>query len=293
MKKHNKASKQSASLTVEAAFVLPLFIYFIVAFLYFIQLFTLQEMIQKSITRVGLNTAKYTYVLAGIKDDKQNKDINSLLSMDNSVSLTKLIDLVVDGALLKIQARAYVNIDMIDNSCILDGWDGVSFMGSQVMDQDKCIDIIVRYYVRIPIRFLQLKDIPIIQRVKLRSWTGTIVDPKYYADENTEEGKTEEDKVFITETGTVYHEKRNCSHINIKVIKVIGVPHDRRNDNGAKYYPCERCGSQMDETQVLLYITSDGNRYHSSISCSGLKRTVIEVNKSEVSDRRPCKRCSE
>lgn len=263
MKVQRKISKRTGSLTVEAALILPIFIYFIISFLYFIQIFLLQEMIQKSITQVGLDTAKVSYILSDYIDDN----------------------------LLKLQAAGHVDMDTINNSCILHGWDGVSFKGSSVMDQDNCVDIHVSYHIRIPIGFFHLKDIPMVQRVRLKCWTGIRIDPSYLTDETGTEEDSQDVKVFITETGTVYHKRRDCSHINIKIMSVHGIPREQRNDYGAKYYPCERCGRQ-EATHDIYYITSDGNRYHSSINCSGLKRTVIEVYLSEVSDRRPCKRCT-
>lgn len=263
IKRKGKIINNTGSLTVEAALVLPIFIYFILAFLYFIQIFTTQEMIQKSITKLGLDTAKHSYIISEY----------------------------IDESLLKFHAESYVDIDTINNSCIVYGWDGVSFQGSSVLDQDNCVDIVVSYYIRIPIKLLQLKDIPMVQRVRLKSWLGTSVDPSYTKKEENSQGDREDIRVFITDTGTVYHRRRDCSHINIKVSAVNGIPTEQRNYNGAKYYPCDRC-IMPNITQDTYYITTNGNRYHSSVNCSGLKRTITEVSLSEVSDKRPCKRCT-
>ncbi len=67
-----------ASITVEAAFVLPLFLYLMLSFLYFLQIFTVQELIQSGITRMGLNLSKSAYVYEEFPsaDDILNIDIS-------------------------------------------------------------------------------------------------------------------------------------------------------------------------------------------------------------------------
>ena len=57
-----------------------------------------------------------------------------------------------------------------------------------------------------------------------------------------------------------------------------------------KIHSCEKCGS--DGETGIIYYTEKGNRYHSSEHCSGLKRTVHMVKKSEVSHMHQCQRCS-
>ena len=119
--------------------------------------------------------------------------------------------------------------------------------------------------------------------VKVHAWTGA---PK---GNNGDEKK--ETMVYVTASGTVYHKKLNCSHLNLSVSKVAGSGvSSKRNDYGEKYHACESC-SRGQSPGSYVYITKSGNRYHNNKNCSGLKRTVRLVKESDVGDLRACKRC--
>ena len=279
-----------ASLTVEAALVMPLFLYFMIAFLYFIQIFSLQEQIQSEITKMGLNLSKTAYVyqeFPGI-EEAQNFD-QTIFGTDFEIGLQELTRTIAEGGLLKGCAVKYLDKDWINKSCIQNGFDGISFYSSSVLNDEDCIDIIVRYRVKIPIKLFSLEDMRMIQRVRLRSWTGYEVAASYSMEEESD--KENELIVYITETGSVYHRSKDCTHIKLSVTSVLGIPSELRNDNGAKYYSCEACCSGEESNFSTYYITSDGTRYHSRNNCSKIKRTVKEIKFSEIGSRLPCKRC--
>lgn len=113
------------------------------------------------------------------------------------------------------------------------------------------------------------------------------------------EGKTEveqeQDSVYVTETGTVYHTERSCTHLKLSIRAVsYNSLEERRNQNGAKYYSCERCGKNEEMPEDgMIYITSEGNRYHYNLSCSGLTRRIRSITREEAESegKRPCSRC--
>ncbi|HWT74741.1 MAG TPA: hypothetical protein VN258_08500 [Mobilitalea sp.] len=280
---------QKASLTVEAALILPVFLYFMLAFLYYIQIFTIQEQIQSSITKMGLNLAKSSYVL---KDFPSLEDALSfdftVFGEDYDISLEQLADTLTSESVLKLYAKKYLDTPQINHSCIKNGFDGISFTSSSLLGGDDYIDIVVSYLVKLPLKLFALNDMQMVQRVRLRCWTGYEVAAAY---QTSEETKNNEEIVYITETGSVYHKSETCSHIKLSIRSVSGIPNDLRNDNGAKYYPCEACCIGATDMTITYYITSDGTRYHSLRDCSKLKRSVKEISFSEVGSRKPCKRC--
>lgn len=281
----------TASLTVEAALVTPIFLYFMLVFLYFIQFFILQEQIQSAITRMGMDISRLSYIINDFTDLAQTEQFDdSMLQTEMALDVKDIAKAAVNGGMLKLYAKGYLDFSHRNLSCIKDGYDGISFHSSKVMDQDDCIDIIVRYEMRMPIRLFGLDDKPVIQRVRLRSWTGRQV-PAAYSQEAENLG--EDPIVYITTSGSVYHLKRECSHIKLSITSVVGIPSELRNDNGAKYYSCEACITGTEEPFATYYITSDGTRYHSRKDCSKLKRTVKEIKLSQVANRTKCKRCGD
>lgn len=118
------------------------------------------------------------------------------------------------------------------------------------------------------------------QTMFIRHWTGY---------DRSEE--SEEELVYITKTGTVYHRSIQCKHLQVSVREVAFRDISRyRNQSGGKYYPCEYCVKNSCGNKV--YITPEGDRYHSTRSCSSLLRFIRQVKISEVEDtHRPCKSC--
>jgi hypothetical protein len=289
--KYNCAKKntkwQAASLTVEAALVTPLFLFCIIAFLYFIQIFLIQEQIQATITRIGLDLAKTAYVYEDFQGAIEALNIEvSVFDSEFELGLGDLAASCLDSTILKLCARKYLNTDRMNHSCIVGGFQGLSFFHSKILREDDYIDIIVQYSVRLPLKLIVLNDMQMLQRVRLRAWTGYEVAASYSEEEAAE------DIVYVTQTGTVYHRNAGCSHIKLSVRSVTGGLDSLRNNNGAKYYPCEICCKGKTDQSGLFYITSDGTRYHIDRECSGIKRNVKEIKLSEVGSRQPCKRCS-
>lgn len=134
-----------------------------------------------------------------------------------------------------------------------------------------------------------MMSVRMFNSVKVHAWTG-----REYEKNAQEEGKTdqEEQMVYVTETGTVYHKKLECSYLNLSVSHVSGSRiGGYRNQNGEKYSPCETCVKSQNPAGIV-YITDTGNRYHNLESCSGLKRTVRLVKCSEVNgSMHVCSRC--
>ncbi len=148
------------------------------------------------------------------------------------------------------------------------------------------IDLAVTYY---PVQTAALIPVPKIKaalRARVRAWTGRTGSG---GEEDEGEDSGEEETVYVTVTGKVYHRDENCSHIKLSVQTVSRDSlKTKRNASGGKYHACEKCGGGSSDS---VYVTVFGDRYHSSLSCSGLKRSVKEVPVSQVKGWRACSKC--
>ena len=170
---HRIKGGNKASLTVEAAFVLPLFIFFMIAFLYFIQLMNVQEHIQESITKTGLSLARLAYVYDDFLDAEEAKNADvTLFGEEYDINLKELSGIVLGETVVKTLVMKELDTDEINHSCIKGGFREISFYYSSILEEEDCIDIVARYYVRIPVWFFGLEDMRLIQRVRVRGWTG-------------------------------------------------------------------------------------------------------------------------
>lgn len=149
---------------------------------------------------------------------------------------------------------------------------------------DDIIDLVKRYHIDVPFDLLDAYDPYAVDRVRVRAFTGY---------DNKRHGKDDaaaEEMVYVTGYGTVYHRSLGCSHLNfnIRTTDPEHIGKERAND-GSKYYPCEYCMAHGGHPS-RLYVTDDGNRYHSTLSCGALKRTIKEVPLSETT-LPPCSEC--
>lgn len=162
---------------------------------------------------------------------------------------------------------------------------GVQITGGQMPGDANVLELRMTYQVQ-GIAGIYLTQITFLQKVRVRTWTGR--DGIYGADGSAGTG-ADEKTVYVAVTGTVYHVDPDCTHLKLSIREVnaqtVG---ELRNKSGEKYHACERCPTGSGGT---VYITGEGNRYHSSLSCSGLKRTVEEVRQGDC-DLRPCSKCA-
>lgn len=261
----------AGSFTLEAAVILPVLACFFVSILFFFRIMQVQLEVQQALDDTGRQLAVY---LAGEK-------IEGEVAAGESAAEIKpfsgsLAGYAAAGILFQKELKDSKNVPQY----VRGGTAGITLFDSEFSTDQ--IHLKASYSMRLPVRIFWVWEVKIVQRADCRKWTGW----------REQDADGEEDLVYITETGTVYHTTKSCTHLTLSIRSVMaGEISGLRNENGEKYRECKICADKNKHSGPM-YITDQGDCYHYDLGCSGLKRTIYAVHLSEVKDRRACQKCA-
>lgn len=268
------------SFTVEAAFIVPIFFFSLLALLFLFKIMLMQMQLQTGMTEAAKELSQLAYINS-CKEEVKVKEITNSLLLEG--------ERLAKSFVLEAEVSRYFSYEKEYNNVLKNG---ILYMGSLPLNEEQCIDLVARYTVTIPVPLFHIAEFPVIQRVKIRAFTGT---DQLIKSEREEIENNEEDNqyVYVTETGTVYHVLLECSSLNLKISECsLAEVKNRRNSSGSKYKACEKCCKKAGNI-ALVYIGEDGDAYHINQECSGLKRTIHRVLLRDVQDKmRGCRKCS-
>lgn len=266
-----KKNREKGSLTVEASLVLPVFLFAIVALLYFFQVMWIQEQVHFGLWECGKEISRYGYIYdrVGVTGTEPN-------------SYKSVAEKCVSGLLTKEKMKEYLSDEVLSHSCVNGG---IQYSTTAYGDENEIL-LCASYKIQFPLWCFASPTYQIVQQVKTRAFVGT---DKIGISDN----KEEDIEVYVTETGTVYHRSLQCSHINLTITTAkFGQLSKLRNQYGGKYKACEKCVKNKKlSTKATIYVPSDGDKYHNSLGCSGLTRRVRKVKLSSLMGYPPCSKC--
>lgn len=169
--------------------------------------------------------------------------------------------------------------------------DSIENIGNKIIlctnNDEGTVRISVSYEFRCTAPLIRTVTIPVKQVFETYPFIG-IYDADKLAEDESEEDESE--KYYITKSGSVYHMSKNCTYLRMNVTACDeNLVMTKRNNDGCKYYECTKCNDGKHSGQV--YITEYGDRYHYSLSCTGIHRDYIETDKEGVAGRKPCSKC--
>ena len=147
--KEIKEQVKKASLTIEAAFALPLFFFGMVTMIHFMDVYRIQTEHLSKLCQSAKEAGMYAYVVGGDGVEE--------------ITLPDVYKYKPIGGLIPLPVKWQYN------------------------------------------------------KVRVHAWTGAD-----RGNGNSEENKKPENMVYVTVSGSVYHKKLNCSHLNLSVTKVSG-----------------------------------------------------------------------
>ncbi len=256
------------SLTIEAALAIPIFLFAVMAVLSFGEILRLQMKFDSALQQCAKELAVYGYAGDAL--------CGSTIGEASFPAETLFSEVYVRNRVISELGKEYLDASPTE------GTNSLHFLGSRIMEDDR-IELRCTYYVT---PFFILSP-------KAGFLTGSTAVARAFTGYDNLAGAAAEEKeeyVYITAEGAVYHRKRDCHYLDLSIEKVFAkdIP-GIRNADGSIYSACSICGET--NSGSIVFITDYGNRYHSDILCSGLRRTVEAIPISQVGTRSPCKKC--
>ncbi|GLB32104.1 hypothetical protein LAD12857_40270 [Lacrimispora amygdalina] len=264
----------SASLTIEAALALPLFLFAVIILMMPMKLLNDGRKVQTALEITGEELSQYVSVL---KELEKREDLSA-------AGVNELPDGFLNG-MTEQGILLYARMKMSRHD-VFEYLDSVSFSHSSILKDNETIDLIMDYRIRLPFAVLGLKSIKMTARCCRRAWIGNTL---LY----NEESDHSQELVYVGRDSTRYHKKRTCHYLynHIKAVNKKDLE-SMRNINGGKYKPCSRCTGLTEEGSVV-YIMPSGEKYHSNKDCTAITAYVRLVPLSEVVHLGACSYCSQ
>lgn len=240
------------SITVEAAFAIPIFFLALVALFYTLEVMSVRTTVRCGMQYAAKSAVEDVYVIPTVSPAALQGDLVNAIGAD---SLNRTI--IVGGA---------SGLDC--NRSIMSPFTGV-------------LEMKVDYKVKLPIPMFAVPPVSMSESLRMKGWNGYT---------RTGWGNENSDMVYVTQYGMVYHQSLQCSYLDLSIHPVnYSEIQGLRNQSAGKYHACEYCG--WGAKFGTVYITNYGDRYHTSLACGGLKRTISQVPISEAVGKGACSKC--
>lgn len=254
------SSCHKGSMTVEASIVLPIFLFFFLYLVGIMQLIHYQGLIKFSLWNAGNKLA--VYEVAG--------DVSGLHIPDTVTAYT----------LVRGEVVSLIGKKNLEEAPLKHGINSINFLETEIEKEKGIISLVATYEVNptfslFPFPYTRMKTV-----YYGKAWNGYEVEKQITSSQQ---------KVYVTEYGAVWHTSLACSYLHISVEEVsVTEISKRRNSEEKKYKACSFC---YESSSDILYITPDGDCYHSDLNCRGLVRNIKEISLEDTGEYRPCSKC--
>lgn len=271
--------KLRAGMTVEAAVALPVFLFFLLNLSCAIEMIRLHGNLQMALWETGHRLSVYGYALS------DEKLCGVMEAEDEDPWWKEMTGIAFSYIYIKNQIVDYLGEEYLEASPLSHGADGLQFWESEVLRHNDEMAVTLTYSVSPWCSLTGFLPFRMANRYYAHIWNG------YDIAGNSGENEEELVMVYVAETGKVYHRDPNCTHLCLSIQEITaGTQGNYRNGNGGKYSECEKCRGGA--VSGVYYIAREGDCFHYSRDCSGLKRTVFSVLLKDAENYSPCSRCS-
>lgn len=269
----------AASLTLEAAIVLSLFIFAVVCMILPMKIMNTERKIQAALESTGEEFSRYAYLKDVLEKGEE-------LSIPGASDFAKAFC----GHLAAGAAQGYTQAAVmghVDTTALR----RVRMLRSSVLEDGETFDLILDYEIQMPFPVLGLDALQRTARCRRRAWIGRAGKAGGFGDGVGGQGDPDE-IVYVGKDSTRYHRSRSCHYLanNLSAVAYEQVS-GMRNDSGGKYYACGVCGAGVGSGGTV-YLMPSGTSYHTTKNCRAIVAYARAVKLSEVEHLGGCSYCS-
>ena len=212
----------------------------------------------------------------------QIKVRNALHAVAKEVALDMCTEVQIPTDKMENEIVKIIGENFLNRSLVVDGVGGFDCSNSKKYWNTTILDLSVCYQLEIPIFMFRIPIIPKEEIVRVKGWTGY---------EEKMGGTLEEQIVYVTEYGIVYHKDMKCTFLELSLRTVTKDEAAQcRNQSGGKYKECTACKKCAKDTNKV-YVTDYGEKYHYSLECNKINRRIYTVPLSKTGGLGGCSKC--
>ena len=263
-----------ASLTIEAALSLTLFLFTVILLSVPMELLNTQRKVQMTLEAASRELSQLSYISyrRGVGDEEAGAGSGA----ENS----EMAGLFAEGALQvyltgKIKSAAGSR-RLVRLNC----------SKSRIAENGESIDLRAEYDIRLPFSVFKLDHISLSSRSWRRGWIGGEKGRRH-----ADGAQESEEMVYVGETSVRYHLSPSCHYLSNNITSVSFDEVDGyRNKSGGRYKPCSVCGKGAVSGQAV-FILPNGESYHCRSDCASLASYIKKVPLSQVEYLGVCSYC--
>ena len=195
------STRKKGSITVEAAMAVPIFFFATLTLVLLLELLSVQTAVRSGLQEAGKKLAVQAVEVPAVIPSNLEHDVV------NSIGAERLERSIVEGGSSGINC----------NQSYLSPFTGIG-------------EIQASYQVRIPVPGFSIAPISYKETMRIKAWTGY---------EAGGFGEEDDQIVYVTDTGVVYHKNPHCTHLDLSIHAAASSElNSLRNESGGKYHAC-------------------------------------------------------
>ena len=265
-----------ASMTLEAALVLSLFIFASVSLILPMKIMNTERRIQAALEAAGEELSQYAYLQDALG---QGKEASVPGADEFARSFCENLGSAAAAGYVRQQVMKQVDTRQVK---------GVTMLRSSIREEGEALNLVLDYEIQMPFPVLGIGSLKRTARCSRRAWIGL---KGKAGDGNGVYGTEGGETVYVGRGSTRYHKDPSCHYL---VNHLTGIPFEtvaeKRNNSGGKYYACSVCGPGKPGGTV--FIMPEGSSYHTETGCRAIVAYAQAVKLETVEHLGACSYCS-